>query len=522
MLSDVPTRVLRAPSASMRALPAELLLEIFKFHHAISRPARESVWCPVDDLLSEDVFPHAPAAVCMSWRSILSTVPVFWTRVVMFTEAPGCYSLSYLNSQLEWSRNLPLDVFVVTRDRGESAVTPDAERARIREIMTTLAPHVQRFQSLCYELKFTSSLPRLASDFPDVMPCLTDLTLNAKVGNGPSAFLDGSKPINFPFPRLKDLAIDGWNFVDIFATSSWWSDTFLHDANSLSISHYRPTPDEKNDPFLLADALDFFAQFRSLSLSHLTFAQEIDLSSTHNPTPWMSPRTSLFLSHLSAPLTALLLEAHYTRHLAIEHCPLTDVTVLEAGEVTLRDIPDPGAGDLYSSRSLSYDLRGLLPMWDGDTLRIEACPGLDDRVLDVLRGTTINRTQAARVEGLNAPNLTELHIEGCTGVSVEALRRMTNARLAWVAAGKKEEFEGLERLNSFMVKARGVGSGSVEEADRKWFENVGCDVRCYAIDATYHVRYTDKPDGRIGNEGTMRFRLAIPDPEPTSNFLSQP
>jgi len=77
---------------------------------------------------------------------------------------------------------------------------------------------------------------------------------------------------------------------------------------------------------------------------------------------------------------------------------------------------------------------------------------------------------------LNAPMLCDLDIRQCPGVSVAALKRMTEARLAWVAVGQEVGFAG-EVLNFFSLTTRRIGVGKVEKGDRAWLEDVNCDVR---------------------------------------------
>jgi hypothetical protein len=40
------------------------------------------------DVKPSSLFPYAVAAVCSLWRDIMSSVPQFWTRIIIFLDSP--------------------------------------------------------------------------------------------------------------------------------------------------------------------------------------------------------------------------------------------------------------------------------------------------------------------------------------------------------------------------------------------------------------------------------------------------
>ncbi|EGO30040.1 hypothetical protein SERLADRAFT_379729 [Serpula lacrymans var. lacrymans S7.9] len=77
----------------------------------------------IDELMTPTLFPYAIAAVCTRWREIMSTVPEFWTRVVIIAVphvgSETFQSPTHAHSYFEWSRDLILDVTIIdTSARG--------------------------------------------------------------------------------------------------------------------------------------------------------------------------------------------------------------------------------------------------------------------------------------------------------------------------------------------------------------------------------------------------------------------
>ncbi|GLB44940.1 hypothetical protein LshimejAT787_1900180 [Lyophyllum shimeji] len=153
----------------------------------------------------------------------------------------------------------------------------------------------------------------------------------------------------------------------------------------------------------------------------------------------------------------------------MDHCPLTNLTALPGCELTVKAIPNPGADERCSDLSFSFDLRALLLKWAGHTLYIGARSSLDDRVLDVVGGTTIRRTRTAREETAERSQPERAVGREMCWRFCGALKRMTEARLAWIAA---EEEDGYGTLEFAFFQ-----TGDEEHWIWKGFKSVRCDVR---------------------------------------------
>ena len=171
------------PTITIHDLPAEILLLIFKYvdktvtrkrgKKISTRPAEES------DLLSPSLFPYALAAVCSTWRDVMSLVPAFWTRVVILVDSNPT-TLSAVELQLQWSRALPLDITVTRRER--SYTMDDLyEGKRVKAVMKLIGPHLPRCLSLRFDVIYSSSLPSLLKDFHGTAPLLKHLELECKL-----------------------------------------------------------------------------------------------------------------------------------------------------------------------------------------------------------------------------------------------------------------------------------------------------------------------------------------------------
>ena len=113
----------------------------------------------------------------------MGTVPKFWTRVVVHIDSPE-FSLSFVRSQLESSKDLPIDVTVTRRAEDAFIDVPDEEKAHVRGIIDIVSPHIRRCKTIRYEVTYTSFLPCVASDFCGGAPLLKRLELVASKSSG--------------------------------------------------------------------------------------------------------------------------------------------------------------------------------------------------------------------------------------------------------------------------------------------------------------------------------------------------
>ncbi|KAG6909996.1 hypothetical protein DXG01_013996 [Tephrocybe rancida] len=465
--------------ATVAGLPPELLHFIFEF---ICDEDDAWDWCEdeqdedearfrsaeayMEDLRCTSLFPYSVASVCISWKSVVSRSPKFWAHLAVFVDSElDQDSLASFTSHLQFSGDMPLHVLVGRRDPGAYSDDDQArEEMRVKDIMDIIQPHIGRCISLVFDVTHTSSLPRIATDFPDIAPKLTYLSLRASTGNGlRKSCKDVSVIPEFQFPILEELDMDGWNFVDLCRNARRWFDGLpMHGDRkrtslSGSISHYRPATESTSDPsrFLVYDAFPVLSsKFAMLELDDLdfdSFPQTED--EMHHAANEIKIPYTLRLSRMKSHLTSAIITAAYPEDvkLVIDGCPIS----------WLEQFPSSSPLELHGTGS-SLDFQHLLADWEGTELYVCDCPGFDDEVLKFLGSTRGNI--------LNAPALAKLTVTRCK-VSLKALREMVEGRRAAIRARPELRPEGIyDTGTEENLRLVVIGTKDEDEEDKEWFK----------------------------------------------------
>jgi hypothetical protein len=173
-------------------IPAEVLClcDFFSFlyamvyqHHRLSGDCPEEDRWLEGDLMSTSLFPYAPASVSSFWRDVMSSMPKCWGRMVIFVDPPAT-PLSIIASQLLWSRDGQLDVFITRRALCD--VDGRHERSQVVAIMNIISPHIYRIRNLSINVMFSSSLPSILTDFHGIAAMMLNLELQCKEDDGGS------------------------------------------------------------------------------------------------------------------------------------------------------------------------------------------------------------------------------------------------------------------------------------------------------------------------------------------------
>ncbi|KAG6811385.1 hypothetical protein H0H92_007672 [Tricholoma furcatifolium] len=463
-------------------LPREVLLSIFKlafWDHRIepaflaNRFARElkgdtreacideTDWRNYDDLkhiTSSCVFPTAPASVSKTWREAMSMLAPAWSRVVIFIDLPDC--LSFARSQVQWSQwtTFPIDLVISNQGSGKFPGSSEDEWKMLRSIINIVRPLFPRCRTILFNVTYTSSLPRLVTDFPDIAPVLKSLRLRAEVpNNGMQGFMDGSLPPGFQFPILEKLEIDGWNFIELSLDGGRWLECLCKNEGKyqrLTVAHYKPTIVQgKTVQLFMNDVLPSLAGMQSISLKEVDFACDFDIEST------ATCHSDLKLSGLDARLTAFMLLNRTVESMTLRRCSLSQIDFdLSVDFLSLCDIDYPESGS---------DLRDLLRHWDGRLLRVTNCPRFDDSVINVFSEPIPAGTEGEHT--LRGAFLSSIFIKECHGFSIAALREMTDVRHAHSATQPEadQEWGFYPRLE---VQVCDVPDLDVE--DRIWFKRL--------------------------------------------------
>jgi hypothetical protein len=398
--------------AKVHDLPAELLLMILKLVYAqeIFVGWRDTGWMDTD-INSSSLFPYAIAAVCSHWRDIMSLVPEFWTRVVIFIDLVPTTPPATV---LSWSRNLPLEVIVTRVDFG-CAVDIQHEQNQVVSIMKTLVHSlVNRSRGLLFNVKFSSSLPPFPDSFQGAWSNLIELFLQCQEDNGGSTDVWGSftsTEQELEYPALKWLFVDGRNYYKACRKDSQWM-VRCPSVCDLAISHYTPLSGE------LFSSYDFMLPIIALPSLGTLRINDVALypspSSVEGTLPLTLDGQGIQFSHIHdfKPIASILNLLPDNIDIALTRCATGHPRRYfnREGRLTLRDI------------EADQDLVPLLHCWAGEDLHVINCPGFNDAVLDLMATVVAGEYSCA-------PYMGALIITDCPNFSAAALRQLVIARL---------------------------------------------------------------------------------------------
>ncbi|KAG5637697.1 hypothetical protein H0H81_003552, partial [Sphagnurus paluster] len=339
--------------------------------------------------LHETLFPHSLSTVCTAWRELMSKIPIFWTRLVIFVGGQHETLLSDVRLYLEWSQEFYITVHVTRSlfEVPEQLYVHDAhEYAHSRGLIDILAPHFHRMKALSFSLHQSSSLPRLFDDLQGPALHLESLILECKYDDGRNE--DELTPEDLPpilLPRLRQLSIDGRSLLRIYDTASWLFDISSKEMIGLEISRFTPSHDGRS-----IDLHDFLG---SISGAELDIVRIRDVSFTWRHYPieriplfcyWHF--SDVYFEDLGPGVIGEFIRAIGSlilRHVHITRCPLAaSAKALPAGELVIEDIGDPAG------------LVAFIRNWRGEVLTLTKCPtGVVDAVLGVMaiiQGDPIN------------------------------------------------------------------------------------------------------------------------------------
>ena len=404
----------------------------------------------------------------------MSTVPVFWSRVLILIDANPTPLLA-IQSYLEWTRDVPLDVNVIRKPGAFDEDDPD-EKARVKAVVDLLGSHVHRCRSLQFDVLYSSSLPSPCRDFHGRAPELEKLELKCRVDDGGNNPPDTFEPGTFLCPVLQTLVIDARNFM----INAW---TFIN-ANSIKISRFSPSESVDYDDSLsfhgMLETLQEFLKLRSLTLSDIDF----DFSDGSAHIFPLSPLSSLTFEDLTVDTLQEFFDVTsvHTGSITITRCSIDTFTNMSCTQLTLGEIP------------AEENLTEFLKLWEGQDLQLDNCPSFDDSVLDMM-----SKADPLGVD-FGATNMNELTISDCHNFSVEALKAMVDVRSRTASTFELED-DDWDDLDPSPVSRIGrlivVGSGPLILPEvAKWFQaNVEIFHWC-----------TKLPDGRMCRDGVVLER----------------
>ncbi|RDB22053.1 hypothetical protein Hypma_011146 [Hypsizygus marmoreus] len=363
------------------------------------------------------LFPKAIAAVCQRWREIVERLPILWTRIVAFVDSSPT-PLSEVEAYLKLSRDLPLQVYVLTRP--DHDLEEDwGERTRCRDVIELLVPHIPRCQKIAFDVMYSSSLPSISKDFLGCAPLLQMLNLKCETDDGVAS--GGQDPRSeiaeepFLTPALKDLCVDGRNFVHASLALPSWIESIPKGQIRLRVHNFAASDSISEDlEFNLHDFILVLERLKvvRLSLSNVKFSDH----STVVPNASVSADTlelERLNYHTFTGIMAFIADG------GIESIRISQCGIAFLG----RDLHSDCL--ILEGISAGADISDFLVCWSGGELKVSNCPGFDDIALE-----TLGNMDNARIRSLI--------IEDCQNISLEGVMEMAQRLNEWVALQRRD------------------------------------------------------------------------------------
>ncbi|KAF8066705.1 hypothetical protein FPV67DRAFT_1449862 [Lyophyllum atratum] len=434
---------------SIDDLPAELLTKIF---HLVHYDSIEELYAPASDdpydkkwflrpVLFLRGFRDTLTLVSLRWQTIVSYIPEFWTVHVFVIDAAQPIPFSHIQTSLERSSDLLLDIFV-TRHPNCPRLDSDNERSILLPLLAILIPHIHRFRSFSFYAIHSSALPKLVRVFSCNLPHLVSLRLECEIDDGDANPAPGWGPLWCPI--LKTLVLDGHNFINMTNMDRLWP-LQVPQLQSLSIIRLAPLSNEDTSRLSIYDFLDALTR-QSLKLKYLRlcgaeftnpFSEEYFAELNLSKALVLEDLSPSFVPEFLFPVKLHTPELHVTR------CSLNAMGTLPS-TLALR-LEEIGEFD---------NLIVHLKHWSGTAITFVRCAGVNDELLDML-GTVSRYTGAA--------HLAKLTILDCPNFTINALKKMVDLRNQKV--GERAEWPGHPAIEELTVSGKGPSLGT---EDREW------------------------------------------------------
>ncbi|KAF9488204.1 hypothetical protein BDN71DRAFT_522373 [Pleurotus eryngii] len=354
-------------TTSIYDLPPELLLIIFDRLYRDSRSGDNQNCFSVETNSQPPNFwfPYALAGVCDEWRALLALNSRYWTRICVCVDEPS-WDVSTLAEEIQWSKELPIDLSVVASPNVNAVISPDVESARVVSIMRILPSFAHRCTALRFDLRALPVLPLLSGT---VAPSVKTLELGCQASR--MANLDPSIMIPFSCPKLETLILGGPNVI--IACRSRWLASLM--ATNWTLYNYSPPNNEREaieEAEAILYALSTIREDSSLTIREMNF----DCSASIN-IPYSIHVETLILEDLSAQTVACLLRnidfsGGGIESIRLSRCGLPELVSLSSCSLTLQEVPE------------DQDISEFLRCWNGSNVAVVGCPGFTDTSIKML------------------------------------------------------------------------------------------------------------------------------------------
>ncbi|GLB44503.1 putative expressed protein [Lyophyllum shimeji] len=407
-----------------------------------------------DDLQSPAPFPFALSAVCTAWRDLMSTVPMFWTRLVIFVGGPDATPIRDVRQYLQWSRQLSVSVHILNRSEYLNSTGTHVDHARdqeyVRELMDVLAPHFHRLQLLTCDLLGCPELAGLLEAGHRRGSRLAGLTVVCEYLVTAPHDADGG-PAGAKEMHRNSSKVDRSKVLFISASSlAWFLDRFPYDWVDGESDDFRLD-------FTLSDPPPPLNEGEGVDLHNLI---ECLGGGVFTTTVWLCNVPLTWQQH--DPVHQSLAYDWHDADMVVEELPpgaveeiidcLDDtVAFFHSFEVVRCPIGEPHYA-LLSERLVLDGLivpgpTHLVPFvrhWDGKELEMRNCPAAAvDAVLDMVAAADDENEETNET---NAMRLRTLRLRDCGAFSFAKLRRAVDARDAKAQAQRRKPVPEWEQM----------------------------------------------------------------------------
>lgn len=441
-------------------------------------------------------FPYNCARTCTTWRNVMCSHPMFWTRLVFFIDSQPT-ALEDVKAYMGWSRALPIDVIITFRP--ELSLSNDDEQKRlIDELLVVLLPHITRFQMLHIDAFSSTSLPTFQFNGSRYeAPLLTDISLSCeedrqnRVSDFTYSTPSHDDELSFSCDSLKNISIDGLTLRRACLNDTHWLH-FQNHVEQLSITESKfllgdefddRIPDPDAHKLSILTALDFIEclqlRLAYLKLQNVTF--DIEAGPRFPSYSYSLPRLhALFLDNVSSSSIKELFRLCDFPRLAILH--LSDCTELDKS--IFDDMSIDVAALFLSLISREANVAEFLAGWHGYGLCLIKCFWSSDVLLDKLSETLDLEEGETAPEGgkkFLCPNMSLLFLMICPVFSVASVKKFVEARnhyVDYVDPEWKTKTRFGPAIRTLVVKnvlgmtrqSKGTRSYHLSEEDDKWFK----------------------------------------------------
>jgi hypothetical protein len=413
------------------------------------------------------LFAFKAACVCSLWRDIVSTWGDAWDLVVFDVQDDPTPLLDVFT----WSGNRIISVYVFNSkiEMNPGVKELENEVFRVMKIYKFLLPHINRCQSIRFDVTFPTSLPPPIYFFVSGSTTLGTLNLETFVPGKPVEIPRYTTASLFgPFPKLARLSLTGFAIMEMGWDFPGWIKA-LEDGprlHNLQISNFTFSTENSDDHMDEPgqDTVRFFVSM--LSRINPIRLHLVGISHSSDSTPRIIPRSynlsnvSIHFQTSSGPFLADFLSwTHGGIHKSLritgcETIPPHFDTPLCGETLTIHHMAD------------SSSLRAILANFWGATLVLDSCAGFDNTLIKWL--SQPDGIQDAEGATFAAKAMNHIRVKNCTNFTSDALRRLVAVRHRAAYRGNEAAAPSTNVENIDFLNVTGTAP-VLKPKDQAWF-----------------------------------------------------